>query len=1270
MRKSTRNVFLFAIFVLLFGMSAAEALGPATQWNDADPPTIVKPAEPNRLPLTGYFEKPIGDAGRTAKVYIAANAPIRSYFTVIAVPDGVSAETFLQDSGWVGYADTRKEGLYILEPGGGGWGTLASEQDYVNAAMTWLSSSNMKVGTENASVAVLSTFGIHYFVGYGKGSAPLEAWVARNPLHAIAQAYVDSEGVDAGTLASAGATKSPTSAGFGYANITAPVELTYAEVVMPSFYVTGTGSAGKIAASLQYWRTANDAPGAGTANGGKTTYYQDLNSKRWMTDFWNKIRKEKGEQNGFSKVAVKTVDSLTDYTGYTEEIIDFLTEYTRYENGFAYGNVLCERANYEDLGIAVKVVNVPEAVNSKRREYMVYVPDGYASSSERYPLVIVYPGNSQTDRVFLDATQWWDVAKKNNFIMAVLCEDYAEGNPTTVGYGFLGGAPDDTDVFTAAALTELKRDYRIDETRIYLTGQSAGSMASQSIAIRMPEEYAAVASTSGVPPYVENIADKSGGAVPIYLMYGEGDMDFCAAGIWNIPNFEQWTEYHVNNWGLELGEERFASTNEYTFTDTTAGSIHGYQTWTWSLPQDVPVVRVTKTDNRGHNCHPAEMQVLWDFLKHYRNDNGRRYYDSTEIKPHWSNSTDVPRPFPTQLTAAAMYNAMDPLRPYKEVFEGLWAQSATYGPEGNTTTREFYVYIPVDSEQCEKPIYIVMPDGVEPGAFINDSGWKTLAEDNNLLLFLFKPKAEGWDTDAVGGAGGDLDYIGAAYTAANRRLFYNIHQNHFSWVGYGAGAHIAHKYVMAHPWQCDGLALINESPVVGQDYMDSMADAPTLDPDIKANEVAVPIWIVSNNTESHAGELDYWKAINLSAANPETEADGTLTYRPTRVPYAPEIEDPAALVKVTRANNAAYGSSSLNSKVFNEFLITTNRYTNQHNNSLPYDYAAGSRGNGSLKFSYSFEELGVERQEIVVAGRARVWYEYVPPRYRGTGTAKLPLVIANHGDTQSGAIFMNYSDWWKIADKYGFIVASPSGYPTQRGSAELGGGQSPKNGWDMGMGTPIADDVAFFEALIDNVAGRRNLDRGRVYITGQSAGSAVSFVAAARRPDLFAAQASTSAPFLPTDSFTSTAEIPVWLVIGEHDIMSLEGAREPITYWIERNHTVGFDDGQVYSEDTYDNGTQTMLEHTFHHSVYVNSDDIPMVRCTWTSNRPHSNIQPEMWNFWTEWFSRYSRAEDGTLVYSEAGRPEGGGSGGCDTGLSFSFAAVAALLSLVVLKKH
>jgi len=56
----------------------------------------------NKLPLTGYFEKSfiINGSTRTAKFYIAATAPIRSFFTVIAVPEAYNTTEFMVASGW------------------------------------------------------------------------------------------------------------------------------------------------------------------------------------------------------------------------------------------------------------------------------------------------------------------------------------------------------------------------------------------------------------------------------------------------------------------------------------------------------------------------------------------------------------------------------------------------------------------------------------------------------------------------------------------------------------------------------------------------------------------------------------------------------------------------------------------------------------------------------------------------------------------------------------------------------------------------------------------------------------------------------------------------------------------------------------------------------------------------------------------------------------------------------------------------------------------
>ena len=619
----------------------------AVSLDSYDLSTIQKPVAPNRLPLTGYFDKAleVGGVTRSAKIYIAADAPIRTYFTVIAVPEGVSTDAFLRESGWMAYADSMKEGLYILESANGVWGDIDSELAYMTEAIKWLNASFSINGTK-----VLSTFGIHYFVGYGAGSAPLEAWVAQNPLRAIAQAYVGSSGVSAAVLNEAGATVAGLQAG-AYTPITAPITLTYVDMVMPTLYVTA--DAATLRDSLNYWRAVNDVVETAAPGTGVTTYHQNITSTRWMTEYWNGILKAQGAQYGFAKVVVNQ-QALKDYTTYTNEIVSFLTGYTRYENALVYGNTLAERADYDALGITVEEVNlgsVEGLKNSARRQYLLYIPDGYSANSAA-PLVVVLPGNSQTNRVFMDATQWWQVARENDFILAVLCEDYNEAdNWTTVSHY-------DTDAFINAVVDAVSGRYNVDSERIYLSGQSAGSGASQAMGVLLPERFAAIASTSALPGMEDpgasfydffgnavEVHETSNAAIPIYLMYGEGDLGVLNGGIWNsIKNesnvdFMPWAEYHLANWNLTLGAEATRTTSEYIYTNTTANANHGYETRAWFITRDgnrIPVFQVSQTDNRAHNCYAAEMPELWNYMKQFKvvdhNDGTyTRYYNDTAI---------------------------------------------------------------------------------------------------------------------------------------------------------------------------------------------------------------------------------------------------------------------------------------------------------------------------------------------------------------------------------------------------------------------------------------------------------------------------------------------------------------------------------------------------------------------------------------------------------------------------------------------------------------
>ena len=129
-------------------------------------------------------------------------------------------------------------------------------------------------------------------------------------------------------------------------------------------------------------------------------------------------------------------------------------------------------------------------VNGYIREYMVYVPDSAKKLwGNAAPVMWVWAGNSQTDKVFLDATQWWKVARDEGFILVIPCEQYSN---TSISVSHR-----DSDLFFQQLREVIIRDYGVDPTRFYSTGQSAGSMLSQSFAIALPEYFAAVASTSG-----------------------------------------------------------------------------------------------------------------------------------------------------------------------------------------------------------------------------------------------------------------------------------------------------------------------------------------------------------------------------------------------------------------------------------------------------------------------------------------------------------------------------------------------------------------------------------------------------------------------------------------------------------------------------------------------------------------------------------------------------------------------------------------------------
>lgn len=594
--------------------STAGRLGPATPL-DGRPLPAYDYSRANRLPreMTGYWEKSFELPGgtRTAKVYISSDTPIRSYFTVIAVPDGVETARFLEKSSWRQVADGRDEGLFVLEPGPDGWGTVEEEEAYVAAAMAFFQANGY-----------FSIFGLHYLVGYGTGAPPLEAWAVAHPLRVIAQVYLDSPGLRADYLDQYADREFDGDSDGTYTDVVFPEGfdlIRYDETVLPTWYIHPERDA--LADSLGYWRTANDATGRGVAN--RTlgvVYEQEAGSERWMTSHAGPV----------SQVAVlrRPVSYWSART--TASIVAFLTYYTRYENYFAYGNQLYERADLAALGVQVRTMMVEGFV----REYLVYVPRSARRLWGRAaPVVFVWPGNSQTDKVFLDATQWWKVADQAGCILVVICEQYSN---TSVSVSHSA-----SNTFFRQLREVMIDGYPVDPHRFYSTGQSAGSMLTQSFAMAMPDYFAAVATTSGaVAPSAGNVridgVDRpvTNQVVPNYLIYGYGDLGNLAGDLWDdtANTLDGWAAYHLSSGGFALGDVDPAGVR--------SGWQDRYETWTWTRAVDgtrVPLLKVTKNHYRSHNTMAEETPLLWDFLGHYSSevDSGgtvRRFYSPSAFR--------------------------------------------------------------------------------------------------------------------------------------------------------------------------------------------------------------------------------------------------------------------------------------------------------------------------------------------------------------------------------------------------------------------------------------------------------------------------------------------------------------------------------------------------------------------------------------------------------------------------------------------------------------
>jgi poly(hydroxyalkanoate) depolymerase family esterase len=108
-----------------------------------------------------------------------------------------------------------------------------------------------------------------------------------------------------------------------------------------------------------------------------------------------------------------------------------------------------------------------------------------------------------------------------------------------------------------------------------------------------------------------------------------------------------------------------------------------------------------------------------------------------------------------------------------------------------------------------------------------------------------------------------------------------------------------------------------------------------------------------------------------------------------------------------------------------------------------------------------------------------------------------PLVVVMHGCTQDAATFANETGWTQLADKFGFALALPQ-------QTQLNNPSNCFRWFDANHNRRDQGEPLSIKQMVDKMKLIHSIDPKRVYVTGLSAGGAMTSVMLATYPDVFA----------------------------------------------------------------------------------------------------------------------------------------------------------------------
>jgi predicted peptidase len=161
----------------------------------------------------------------------------------------------------------------------------------------------------------------------------------------------------------------------------------------------------------------------------------------------------------------------------------------------------------------------------ERMNYLLYLPEGFHQEPDQlWPLIVFLHGAGDQDN---DSAFVMSFGLPGALHLGEHPEDFPFVVVSPQAFPNTPWWSGDTLIVLNALLDQVVSEYRIDESRVYLTGLSMGGYGSWFFASMYPERFAAMVSVSGsgyrmpIPPDPELICRLS--TVPVWGIHGEKD---------------------------------------------------------------------------------------------------------------------------------------------------------------------------------------------------------------------------------------------------------------------------------------------------------------------------------------------------------------------------------------------------------------------------------------------------------------------------------------------------------------------------------------------------------------------------------------------------------------------------------------------------------------------------------------------------------------------------------------------------------------------------